>query len=776
MDERPPAMPDEAVVDSAVGARCLLLDGRVQGVGFRPFVYRLAQWHGLKGRVQNLAGQVEIHVEGAAPALEAFEAALLQEAPPLARPRILSSTVVSKQGFAAFNIEASRGDLPARIHVPPDYFACDDCLRELRDPRDRRYRYPFINCTQCGPRYTLITRLPYDRPNTTLAGFTLCAACRAEYENPLDRRFHAEPVACPRCGPSLQYRTADGALIVETTDALAAAVAALRSGCIVAVKGIGGYHLMCDASNETAVLRLRARKPRPHKPLAVMFPWRGVDGLDAVRESLRPDALQAQLLCDPMRPIVLVQRRSLSVLAPAIAPGLNEVGAFLPYSPLHHLLLEDFGAPLVATSANISGEPVLTDNAEVEARLPHVAESFLHHNRTIARPADDPVYRIIAGQARPLRLGRGSAPLELTLPHTLVQPLLAVGGHMKNTIALAWENRVVISPHIGDLDAPRSLAVFEQVIRDLQDLYQISAMRIVCDAHPGYASTRWAKRGALPVQTVLHHHAHASALAGEFPEVPDWLIFTWDGVGYGADGSLWGGEALLGAPGHWRRVASFRPFHLPGGERAGREPWRSAAALCWESESSWQGTIADIELVRQAWIKRINAPATSAVGRLFDAASALLGLIESASYEGQGPMLLEAIAAAHSEPGAAPVSLPQTPDADGVLCSDWAPLLPYLSDERRTVGERAAGFHASLAQALLDQALAVRELHGLFAVGLAGGVFQNRVLTELAITLLQANGFEVHLPAALPCNDAGISFGQVIEVMNRDEAHTSGIP
>jgi hydrogenase maturation protein HypF len=752
---------------SAVHARRWMLDGRVQGVGFRPFVYRLAQRYGLKGCVQNLAGQVEIHAEGAAASLVAFEAALLHEAPPLARPRILTSAAMPTQGFSTFSIVASRGDAAARIHVPPDYFACDDCLRELRDPHDRRYRYPFINCTQCGPRYTLITRLPYDRPNTTLAGFTLCTACCAEYENPLDRRFHAEPVACPRCGPVLQYRAAEGALIEDSATALSTAVAALRSGRILAVKGIGGYHLMCDAGNTTAVMRLRARKPRPHKPLAVMFPWRGDDGLDAVRESLRPDAMQAQLLCDPMRPIVLIPRRSDAALTPTIAPGLNEVGAFLPYSPLHHLLLDDFDAPLVATSANISGEPVLTDNAEVEARLPHVAEAFLHHNRTIARPADDPVYRVIAGRPRPLRLGRGSAPLELTLPCALAQPLLAVGGHMKNTIALAWEDRIVISPHIGDLDAPRSLEVFEQVINDLQDLYQISATRIVCDAHPGYASTRWARRSALPVQTVLHHHAHASALAGEYPDVQNWLVFTWDGVGYGADGSLWGGEALHGAPGHWQRAASFRPFHLPGGERAGREPWRSAAALCWENGIAWKSKLVDIDLVQQAWAKRINAPATSAVGRLFDAASALLGLIETASFEGQGPMLLEAICSTDT----AGVSLPLAPDAEGVLRSDWAPLLPYLLDEQRSVGERAAGFHASLAQALLDQALALRELQGAFVVGLVGGVFQNRVLTERAVTLLRTNDFEVRLAITLPCNDAGISFGQVIEVAHRGEVH-----
>lgn len=741
-----------------VVARRWLIDGRVQGVGFRPYVYRLARRHRLNGWVQNLSGQVLIFAQGDIPSLLAFESALLAEAPPLARPRILSSENLHTQSCDTFSIVASRSDSVARIHVPPDYFTCDDCLRELCNTQDRRYRYPFINCTQCGPRYTLITHLPYDRPNTTMAGFPLCRQCRAEYENPLDRRYHAEPVGCPDCGPCLQYHAPEVALIVDNAAALAATVAALRCGYIVAVKGVGGYHLMCDASNDVAVARLRSNKPRPHKPLAVMFPWRGVDGLEALA-ALDPGSAQALLLCDPMRPIVMVRQQTASTLSRNIAPGLNEIGVFLPYSPLHHLLLNDFDAPLVVTSANISGEPVLTDSVEVERRLPHVAEAFLHHTRPIARPADDSVYRVIAGVPRPLRLGRGNAPLELSLPLTLHQPLLAVGGHMKNTIALAWENRVVISPHIGDLDAPRSLEVFGQVINDLQDLYQVHATRLVCDAHPGYASTRWARRAGLPVQAVWHHHAHAAAVAGEFPTVSNWLVFTWDGVGYGVDTTLWGGEALLGAPGNWQRVASFRPFHLPGGERASREPWRSAAALCWESGIAWYSDIADISLAQQAWEKCLNAPETSAAGRLFDAAAALLGLIDTASFEGQGPMLLEA---ACTESAVA-VPLPLSCDEQGVWRSDWAALVPYLLDGHLSVGERAMGFHISLAQALVDQACRLREVYGVFVVGLAGGVFQNRILAEQVIGRLTKNGFDVRLGERIPSNDAGISFGQVIE-------------
>ncbi len=739
----------------------MTLAGRVQGVGFRPFVYRLAQRFGLTGWVKNATGRVEIHAEGPEPALHAFEQALIAEAPALSRPRLLATEPAPSQAHARFEI-ASSGAGEADIHVPPDFFACDNCVRELNDPNDRRHRYPFINCTQCGPRYTLIERLPYDRPNTTMAGFTLCPDCRREYENPLDRRFHAEPVACPVCGPRLLFRDANSE-ITDTASALAACVATLRAGKIVAVKGIGGYHLMCDARSDAAVARLRETKPRPHKPLAVMFPWRGEDGLDAVREAVTPDAEQARLLHDPMRPIVLVPMGESSGLSARIAPSLKEIGCFLPYSPLHHLILNDFGGPLVATSGNISGEPVLTDNAEADARLKHVAEAFLHHNRPIARPADDPVYRVIAGSPRPLRLGRGVAPLELDLPFRLAKPLLAVGGHMKNTVALAWGNRAVISPHIGDLDAPRSLAVFEQVIADLQQLYGVTARRVACDVHPGYASTRFAKKLGLPLVSVLHHHAHASALAGEYPDVKNWLVFAWDGVGFGADGTLWGGEAMLGKPGQWKRAASFRPFHLPGGEKAGREPWRSAVALCWETGIEWKNCPEDTTILRQAWDKHLNAPQTSAVGRLFDAVAAFTGINYKSSFEGQGPMMLEA--SVNGDAG--PAVLPLTMDAQGVLRADWAPLVPVLMDTQRSPAERAAIFHASLAQSLVEQAKALRDKHGAFTVGLSGGVFQNRVLTEAALARLAAAGFDTRLGQQIPCNDAGISFGQVIEASKR---------
>jgi hydrogenase maturation protein HypF len=434
--------------------------------------------------------------------------------------------------------------------------------------------------------------MPYDRPATTMAGFALCAPCAAEYRDPANRRFHAEPVACPQCGPTLTF-SADGQPPVQgNTPALSAAVAALRAGTVLAVKGIGGYHLVCDAGNDRAVQRLRERKPRPDKPLAVMFPAPTGQPLQQVADAVRLSDTEAALLLSPQRPVVLARRRTGGTLSDRIAPGLAELGVMLPYSPLHHLLLAEFGAPLVATSANISGEPVLTDNDTVAQRLGHVAGAFLHHDRPIARPADDPVYRVIAARPRLLRPGRGCTPLELALPFRLQAPVLALGGHMKNTVALAWEDRLVISPHIGDMGSARSLAVFEQTVADLQALYRIEARQLVCDAHPGYATTRWAAQRTLPVQQVFHHHAHAAAACPEATPATPALVFTWDGVGLGPDGTLWGGEALLGSPGHWTRFASLRPFHLPGGERAGREPWRSAAALCWETGQDWNGLTA----------------------------------------------------------------------------------------------------------------------------------------------------------------------------------------
>lgn len=737
-------------------ARHFLVTGQVQGVGYRPFVYRLAHEFKLRGWVRNVTGSVEIHAEGSAQNLDRFAEGLVSRAPAIARPRLAKTEAAACQPHTDFSILPSQAG-EAQIHVPPDFFMCEDCRRELGDPADRRHRYPFINCTQCGPRYTLIESLPYDRPGTTMKGFPLCPECAREYGNPLDRRFHAEPLACAACGPQLSFAEPGEATIAGNEAALAAAIGFLEEGFIVAVKGIGGYHLMCDARNDEAVARLRMRKPRPSKPLAVMFPANE----KILSACIRLDTESAALLRSPQRPVVLLPKSQPEILARQIAPGLGEIGCMLPYSPLHALLLDGFGGPLVATSGNLSGEPVLTDNAEAEARLNIAADAFLHHDRPIARPADDSVYRSIAGKPRPLRLGHGLAPLELELPAELPEPVLALGAHTKNAIALAWRNRVVISPHIGDLSSLKSQETLARVATDLQALYQVNAARLLLDRHPGYGYRHFARESGMPLFEVPHHHAHASALAWEFPEVQRFMIFAWDGVGLGENQELWGGETFVGKPANWQRTASLRPFRLPGGEQAGREPWRSAAALLWEC-----GHAAPFApgLLHDAWRKGINCPPTRAIGRLFDAAAALTGLCTHASFEGEGPIKLEAAAQQHGQ--AKPVALPLVQDESGLWQCDWAPLLPMLTNHKLAPAERAACFHASLAHALLALALKLREQHGIDDVGFTGGVFQNRLLAESAKALLKEHGFSVHLPRNVPVNDAGVCLGQVIEYLH----------
>ena len=766
-------------------ARRWILTGRVQGVGFRPYVYLLAQRFDLKGQVQNQLGQVMIEAEGEPSVLDDFSTALIAEAPPLSRPHIASVTTIPLRAFSSFQILDSASAGVTHIHVPPDLYLCADCQREMNTPEDRRYRYPFINCTQCGPRYTLITRMPYDRANTTMAKFELCAACRAEYQDPTSRRFHAEPIACPQCGPQIEFvarlhlppgdgrgegevfagdsltltlsqreRELTRSAALNGEAALSACIDALRRGEIVAVKGIGGYHLMCDARNAESIARLRARKHRPHKALAVMF-----KDMAAVRAELEVAAQAEAALCDAARPIVLLPRSPACSLPDGIAPGLHEIGAMLAYSPLHHLFLAALDTPLVATSANLSGEPVLTEGAEVEARLGKVADAFLHHDRPIARPADDAVLRIIAGQARLIRAGRGIAPVEIDLPFEFSRPTLAVGGHMKNTIALGWGRRAVLSPHIGDLDAPRSIEVFEQVIADLQRLYGVTAEAFACDAHPHYASSRWAMQQGLPVQRVWHHHAHASALALEHGADKTWLSFAWDGVGLGEDGTLWGGETLRGRVGDWHRVASLRPFRLPGGDKAAREPWRSAAGLCWEMGVDSAFPVDDISLLHAAWQRGINAPQTSAAGRLFDGAAHLVGLIAHASYEGQGGMLLEQAAAGEGET----IALPLNEDAQGLLVVDWQALISATMRSEIPLAVRAMTFHRSLAHSIVMQAQRLHAQQPFDAVGLTGGVFQNKLLAELALQGLKQAGFDAYLPQQIPCNDGGIALGQLME-------------
>jgi hydrogenase maturation protein HypF len=741
-------------------ARHIKIAGRVQGVGFRPFVKNLADRLKLSGWVRNTAGEVEIWAQGHIDSLNEFEQQLINKPPPLAIPIQPISKLVTATSLDTFTILPSISSNINQGHLPPDYFICDDCLAEMRDKNQRRYHYPFINCTQCGPRYTLIKQLPYDRPNTSMATFPLCSACRKDYENPFDRRFHAQPLACPICGPTLLFCQPDKKEINNNALALNAAVKALKAGLVVAVKGIGGYHLLCSATSEATVLELRQRKNRQFKPFAIMLPWSGKDGLDYVRQYTDPSAKETALLINPIRPIVLVQKRLNTDLAESIAPGMSELGILLPYSPLHHLLLDNYSGALIATSANISNEPILTDQEQVESRLVHIADVFLHHNRPILRPADDSIYRVIADLPQPIRISRGIAPLELELPFTLVKPLLAVGGQMKNTIALAWDNRVVISPHIGDLSSPRSQQVFEQTIKDLTFLYGVKLTYCICDAHPNYTASRWAESSGLIVHKVFHHHAHASALVAEHKIDEPLLVFTWDGNGYGEDGTLWGGEGFYGKPGNWQRVSSFRPFRLPGGEKAGREPWRSGLALCWENEEEWHDCPTETSLLKEAWKKQINSPFSSSVGRLFDGAAALIGILNYSDFEGHAPMCLETVGSKLTNRG---IKLPLYFDSNDLWLSDWAPLLTPLQNKSLSMEERSNLFHASMALTLVQQAKKIRAEKYINVVGLSGGVFQNKRLTEYVNTLLQAEGFKVLMSKYIPSNDAGISFGQIIE-------------
>jgi hydrogenase maturation protein HypF len=747
------------------GARRWRLGGRVQGVGFRPYVYRLAQHFGVSGWVRSDGRELEIHAQGPRERLREFGLALLVQVPPAARARLLATGPAPQESSQGFRILASRSGTEAIVHLPLDLGTCADCLAELRAPESRRHRYPFINCTQCGPRYTLIRALPYDRANTTVGHFPLCASCAAEFADPLDRRFHAQPLACAVCGPTLEW-SSDGERRSGNEPALAAARAALSAGRIVALRGVGGYQLLCDAGDEVAVRRLRTWNGRSDYPSAVMMPWCGADGLDAVRRYASLSALEAACLLGVERPIVILASDGRGPLASSIALALRERAILLPHSPLQHLLLADFGGPLAAASGHLYGEPAIIEPNDAEARLANVADGFLHHDRPLARHAADPVCRVIRGRARPLRLGRGTAPLELELAQAVAVPTLALGGFSAATVALAWGRHAVISPHTGELSGPRSRAVVAELALDLQRLYGVAAECIAHDAHPGSPGARYALASGLSTHAVWHHAAQASALAGEFaqalPGTAPLLCFTWDAGGLGLDGTLWGGEALLGRPGAWQRVASLRRFRLPGGARAAREPWRAALGACADGGCPWpEGEARGGALLRSALRGGLNAPWTTSVGRLFDAAAALIGLGPRTSYEGETAVRLEALCGDVAEQPA--LLLPLERDANGLWRTDWAPLLPRLLDSRVSAAHRAGLFHASLARALFDQALAVHADTGIECVGLTGGVFRNRVLCEQAATMLTQAGFEVLIPARLPVNDAAISFGQLIE-------------
>jgi len=748
----------------------LQLQGVVQGVGFRPFVYRLATELALCGWVNNTVSGVFIEVEGNGETLKTFQERLLTDKPSIARVDEVKATWLDPIGYQEFEIRASPSTErdPKSAGVLPDLATCSDCLAEIFDPNHRRYRYPFTNCTHCGPRYTIIQGLPYDRATTTMRHFQMCPACQAEYENPRDRRFHAQPNACPNCGPQLTFW---GQEKVEGDEALIATAEALRQGKIVAVKGLGGFHLMVDARNEAAVSQLRQRKQRPTKPLAVMYP-----SLESVKNDCQVSDTEAEILQSPAAPIVLLtQRTATRSIAPAVAPNNPNLGVMLPYTPLHHLLLTELQFPVVATSGNLANEPICTEETEARERLKGIADCFLVHNRPIARPVDDSVVRIILDQLTLLRRARGYAPFStrLALPHRQPSsPILAVGGHLKNTIALYQNQQVVLSQHIGDLETARSRQAFSETLQSLADLYDFQPSQITCDRHPDYYSSQYAQQVAtekdLPLMPVQHHLAHILAGMAEHHLSPPVLGIAWDGTGYGLDRSIWGGEFILVTPETWQRVAHWRTFRLPGGEKAIKEPRRSALGLLYEiyGEAAVTGfdfSPQELTILRSMLKQGLNTPRTSSVGRLFDAIAALVGLSPTVSFEGEAAMAMEFAINGNLTEQTYPFQLipgrGKQPD-----CLDWEPLVRAILKDvqaKRPLSLIAAQFHNTLIAAIS----AIAHRINTPTIVLTGGCFQNQYLLEKAVQTTRVENLQPYWCQTLPPNDGGIAFGQVVATL-----------
>ncbi len=757
--------------------------GAVQGVGFRPFVYRLASDLGLHGWVVNSSSGVIIEVEGTSGVLDEFLLRVARECPPRAIVHGLESACLEPVGFSGFEIRESAGGEKTAL-VLPDIATCADCLAEVFDPANRRYRYPFTNCTNCGPRFSILEALPYDRPNTTMAGFEMCEACRREYGDPRDRRFHAQPNACPACGPRLELWDADGRRLAERDEALRAAEARISGGAIVAVKGLGGFHLVVDGRSDASVRRLREVKTREEKPFALMFPT-----LASVADTCVVGDREARLLTSPEAPIVLLRRRSsagAASIVEAVAPGNPYLGVMLPYTPLHHLLLADLGVPIVATSGNRSDEPICTDEREAVERLRGLADVFLVHDRPIARHVDDSIVRVAAGRDLVLRRARGYAPLPVSL-RTTAPAILGVGAHLKNSVAMSVGADVFVSQHVGDLETVEAFGAFESVIAAFERMYEASPSVVACDAHPDYLSTAYARRRQLPTRVVQHHLAHVLSAMAENEVEPPVLGVSWDGTGFGTDGTIWGGEFIAVTAGSASRVATFRPFPLPGGDRSVREPRRTALALLCEvfGDEAWEmeevPTLAafsrpERRILRSMIERAVNSPRTSSVGRLFDAAASIAGLRQHVRFEGQAAMDLEfalegtrtddfyPIAIAEARPAEREARPAVAGLIDARMCTiDVAPLVRALVSDARAglpVGTMSARFHNGLVEA----AVAIARRTALERVVLSGGCFQNRYLLERAIARLRTEGFRPVWHQRIPPNDGGIALGQVAAV------------
>lgn len=749
MSTQPSAVSSERV---RLGLR---IRGTVQGVGFRPAVHRVAAALGLAGLVRNDDEGVWIEIEGAPDRVYAFGDALVRAAPPLAQIDRVEARPLLPCGDARFVIAATTSAAPAAARIPPDVAPCADCLRELFDPRDRRHRYPFINCTACGPRYTIIRDLPYDRARTTMASFAMCDRCAREYHDPGDRRFHAEPNACPDCGPRLTLVARDEPRR-DGEAALRAAIERLGRGAIVALRGVGGYLLAADASDAAAVARLRERKHRPHKPFALM-----ARDLDEIARIAVVDDAAAAALRAPSRPIVLMRARAPSGVAPAVAPGLGELGLMLPSTPLHHLLLADGPPLLVMTSGNRRDEPLARDNDDAERSLGDIADARLEHDRPIHTRIDDSVVRIVAGVTQPVRRARGLVPEPIALPFS-GPCVLAVGGELKSTVCVTRGDAAFVSQHLGDLSHPTAFALFEETVAKLARLYDLTPAAVAHDLHPDYRSTRWARAQPLPREPVQHHHAHVAACLAEHGHTGRAIGVAFDGTGCGPAGELWGGELLVADLAGFRRAGHLGALRLAGGEAAIRQPWRLAAAAL-------RAAGEPLELLARCGARRLAAvarlldadalaPRATSAGRWFDAVAALLAVRDEVSYEGQAGIELEALA---GDADAAP--LPFAIGDDEPFTIDLRPSVRTLA-RALAAGAPPAGlaaaFHETVAAAVTAACARVRAAAGLDTVALSGGCFQNARLTTRCRSSLDAAGFHVLVHRRVPPNDGGLSLGQ----------------
>lgn len=754
----------------------IALRGAVQGVGFRPFVYALASEMKLPGWVLNSPQGVFIEVEGKEEDLQSFLLRLQNEKPALSFIQSLEFSFLDPIPYSGFEIRKSELGGTRDALILPDIATCADCLSDVFDSNNRRYRYPFTNCTHCGPRFTIIESLPYDRSNTSMKSFKMCPDCRKEYENPDDRRFHAQPNACPTCGPSLQLWDPSGNLLSSRETALMESAEAIRHGHIVAIKGLGGFHLVADARNPKAVETLRLRKRRDEKPFALMYPL-----LESAGEDCGISRLEARLLNSPESPIVLLSRKrgnSRLSIASNVAPHNPYLGVMLPYTPLHHILMKELAIPIIATSGNLSEEPICIDEQEALTRLSGIADLFLVHNRPILRHVDDSILRVAMQRELVLRRARGYAPLPL---HYKGMPsdILAVGGHLKNTIAVSTGSNIFLSQHIGDLENRESSEAFQNVILSFRRLYQTNPAHVAADMHPDYDSTKYARECGIPMVSVQHHYAHVAACMAENELDGRVLGVSWDGTGYGLDGTIWGGEFLLTDEAGFKRVASLRKFRLPGSAAAIKEPRRTALGVLFEIMGDHAFNLKDLDPIRsfdsaeisvlsQILRKGIQSPWTSSAGRLFDAVASLTGIRQFINYEGQAAMELEYAVGSENSDGVYPFSICGEIEASGrvhaqtpPITVDWEPLIrAVLQDIQDTIPLALISkkFHNTLAEIIVEVAQSAAQKR----VVLTGGCFQNRVLLERAVQRLRTAGFRPYWHQRIPPNDGGISVGQVV--------------